>query len=407
MRIGIFTECYLPTLNGVVVSIETFRQEMEKLGHESFIFTPEAKNYEDLDEKHGGPAHVFRFPSFIWPWQKNYPITWPPNRREVIHQVKNLNLDIIHTQHLFTMGRLGLAVGQSLDLPVVHTYHTLIVEYTHYVPVFRGLAKKFFINLSRAYCNQCDQIVTPSPSMKKILIGYGITKPIEPIPTGIELEKLQNPFPEHFIRENWQIPPDRKILLYVSRIAKEKNIGFLFQAFRQLVKFRHHQNGKIDVHLLMVGGGPELPYYQNLVKQWGLNRYITFTDMIKKETVNRYYGVADIFVFPSITETQGIVVTEAMAAGVPVVAVNQMGPSDLIKNNEDGFLTSLKVEEFAAKINKLLNNDALRREMGQNARENAKQYSSLNCALKMEKLYEKTIEQYKQTNRHRSEPKTS
>lgn len=404
MRIGIFSECYLPTLNGVVVSIETFRKEMEKRGHEYFIFAPEETDYEDLDEKHGGPVHVFRYPSFKWTGQKNYPVAWPVNHDEVAHHVKRLNLDIIHSQHLFAMGRLGQFAGQTLGIPVVYTYHTLIAEYTHYVPILGDLAKRAIIRLSRDYCNDCDQVVTPSESMKKILLQYGVTKPIEAIPTGIHVAEMKNHFPEHLIRENWHIPANRKILLYVSRIAQEKNIDFLFKAMRKLAKLRQHKNNIIDFHLLMVGGGPELEHYQKMVKDWGMDNFITFTDMIKKETVNRYFGVADVFVFPSITETQGIVVAEAMAAGVPVVAVGKMGPTDIVKDGHDGYLTSLRVEEFVAKINKLLDNDELRHKMGKAAQKNAQKYSSLNCAILMEKLYEQTIKNY---NSHRPKPKTS
>jgi len=399
MRIGIFSECYLPTLNGVVVSIETFRKEMEKRGHEYYIFAPETQGYDDIKPKDGGPEHVFRFPSFVWPWQKNYPIAKRVNDREAIHQAKSLGLDIIHTQHLFTMGRLGLKVARALDIPAVYTYHTLIAEYTHYVPVLGGLATGPIIKISRDYCNACDQIVTPSEPMKKILLDYGVTRPIEAIPTGIHPEEMQQHFSREAIRKTWDLPENTTILLYVSRIAKEKNIGFLFQAFEQVVKFRRHHHGRVDAHLLMVGGGPELNYYRRLVKKIGLDDYVTFTDMIKKEVVNKYFGAADIFVFPSVTETQGIVVAEAMAAGIPVVAVNKMGPSDIIKNGEDGFLTSLNIHEFAAKINKLLDDDKLRYKMGQAGQTHAKQYSSLNCAIKMEALYEKTREQY---NRHRA-----
>lgn len=401
MRIGIFSECYLPTLNGVVVSIETFRKEMEKRGHEYFIFAPETKDYEDLAPQKGGPDHVFRFPSFRWPGQATYPIAWPVNHRELAHQISRLNLDIIHTQHLFTMGRAGLWVGRKLGIPVVYTYHTLIAEYTHYVPLLGGLTKHAIIELSQNFCNACDQVATPSPSMKKILLSYGVTTPIEPIPTGINLADLQHPFPETFVRQSWNIPANRKILLYLSRVAKEKNIDFLLRAIRHLAKLRQHKHGQIDFHLLMVGGGPELKFYEQLAKKWGLEHFVTFTDMIKKEVANRYFGVADIFVFPSITETQGIVITEAMAAGTPVVAVDQMGPSDIVKSGDDGYLTDLKIEPFVAKINKLLDDDALRRNMGQKARKHAEDYSGLNCAVKMEKLYEQTIERFAKFNSNR------
>jgi glycosyltransferase involved in cell wall biosynthesis len=235
--------------------------------------------------------------------------------------------------------------------------------------------------------------------MKKILEKYGVTSPIEAIPTGVDIEALQKPFRREDIRKMWQIPENKKILLYVSRMAKEKNVEFLLKAFYRLEKLRSHKHERNDTHLLMVGGGPEINEYKELVKKWGLESAVTFTDMVKPELTKRYYGIADIFVFPSVTETQGIVVTEAQGAGVPVVAVNKMGPSDLVKNGEDGYLTDLNIHEFVAKINKLLNDEPLRRKLAHNARQNAKQYSSLNCAMKMEKLYNTVIKNYALENK--------
>jgi glycosyltransferase involved in cell wall biosynthesis len=390
MKIGIFSECYLPTLNGVVVSIETFRQEMEKRGHEYFIFAPETKDFVDKDKK-----HVFRYPSFTWPGQENYPIAFPLLSKKITSKIKDLKLDIIHAQHLFTMGRLGMKVARDLDIPIVYTYHTLIAEYTHYVPIFGGLAKDVIINISKNYCNKCDQIITPSPSMAKILKTYGVKTPIESIPTGIHIEEMKNHFPAKLLRAKWNIPENRKILLYLSRVAKEKNIDFLLKAMKKVLENRREKHGKPDAHLLIVGGGPELNFYKNLVKKMGIENYVTFTDMMQKENANRCFGAADIFVFSSVTETQGIVITEAMAAGVPVVAINKMGPSDLVKNGQDGYLTDLNISDFADKIEKLLDNDSLRQEMGKNAQKSAQEFSSLACAIKMEKLYNTVIQNYK------------
>jgi len=389
MRIGIFSNCYLPTLNGVVVSIETFRKEMEKRGHEYFIFAPETKEYKDKNH-----SHVFRYPSFTVPGQEYYPLAKPFSTSRAIKDAKKLKLDLIHTQHSLNFGTVGLRVARALDIPVVHTYHTLIAEYTHYIPLVSSLARKYIIANSRDYCNSCDQIVTPSSPMKRILRTYGVTSPIESIPTGISLDGFDDYYHKEILRAKWHIPEHQKILLYLSRVAKEKNLSFLFKVMRRLVAKRQKKFGRADVHLILVGGGPELKYYQQLALDWGLETHITFTDMMPKEKANRFYGAADIYVFPSITETQGIVITEAMAAGTPVVAVNKMGPTDLIENGVDGYLTSLNIDEFSGKIEKLLDDRDLRRKMGEKGRENAKKFSSLACALKMETIYEKTISRY-------------
>lgn len=379
MRIGIFTECYHPVLNGVVVSIDTFKDELEKRGHEFFIFTTKCPGYYENNPRITRYACMLPFS----PKGGRYPISWPQLARVQAKQIDCLNLDIIHSQHLLGVGELGIKVGKILNLPTVLTYHTLLAEYTHYVPLLGGLVRRYLVRQSRVICNLCDQIVTPSPSMKKVLRSYGVTTPIQPIPTGVDVKSFENGYTYGELHQKWQIPKHQKILLYVSRIAKEKNIDFLLDSIKVLAIKRH------DFHLLMVGGGPELKHYENKIKHNGLNKVVTFTNMQPKKEANRYYSAADIFVFPSVTETQGIVVTEAMAAGIPAVAINKMGPSDIISDGVDGFLTSLKVGQFSARIEQLLDDDEKRLKMGRYAKENAQKFSvEVTCDL-MEDLYEK------------------
>jgi 1,2-diacylglycerol 3-alpha-glucosyltransferase len=385
-RVGIFSACYKPTLNGVVVSIETFRTELEKRGWQVYIFAPQTPGYHETEQD---STKVFRYPSLIWPGQKNYPLAIPVLAPEVTQKAKALGLNIIHTQHMFTMGNLGLKLGRDLDIPVVYTYHTLIAEYIHYVPLFSQAARAVIISLSRKYCNKCDQIVTPSSPMKKKLRGYGVNSPIEVIPTGVDISDFNNPFSRSELETKWHLPQGKKILLYVSRIAKEKNLDFLFEAIKILASRRE------DFHLLMIGGGPELSHYQNLVRQWNLSSFVTFAGMQPKKDTNRFYGACDIFVFPSITETQGIVITEAMAAGIPAVAVNIMGPIDIIDDGQDGFLTPLKSNLFAQRIEKLLDDEKLRYRLGNQARINSQKFSVEACTDKLEEIYEKTISNYR------------
>ena len=382
MRVGIFSECYKPTINGVVVSIESFREELEKRGHKFFIFTSSTQDYREKD-----PSHVFRFPS-VKTFTKDYPLAIPSFAPFKTDHILNMGLDLIHSQHMFSMGRLGLRIARKLNIPIVHTYHTLISEYTHYIPLFPGLAESSVTRISRNYCNACDQVITPSPSMKKILRSYGVSAPIESIPTGVNLEDFKNPYHKELLRSKWKIPEHQKILLYLSRVAREKNLDFLFSVVKKLAKKRN------DFHLLLVGGGPELDHYQDFVHKADLDSRVTFTGMQEKKEANRFFGAADIFVFPSITETQGIVITEAMAAGTPSVAINKMGPSNIIKNEVNGFLTPLNKKEFSSKIEKLLDDDDLRKKMGKNAKESAEKFSTKHSADKMEDIYEKMLSYY-------------
>lgn len=372
MRIGIFSECYHPTLNGVTVSIDSF---MEILGkkHEYFIFAPAARHFRDIEK------NIFRYPSTTLFGPNDYPIALPFLAPSIKKKVKALGLDIIHAQHsLGMLSAAGLKFARQTNIPIVHTYHTLLVEYAP------SIATGYIKSKSTAFCNQCDQVITPSDAMKEIILGYGVKTPIETIPTGISLDDFQHPYSRDELFDRWQIPRDKKLLLYLSRVAKEKNLDFLFDAIKMLSQKRH------DFHLVLVGGGKELPVYQNKAKALGLGSVITFTDKQEKENANRFFGIGP-FVFPSLTETQGIVVSETMAAGTPAVAINKMGPNDIIKDGVDGFLCNLNLEQFSGKIEKLLDDEILCQKMGAAARENAKEFSKQVCAARMEKLYEKTI----------------
>jgi len=381
MKIGIFSECYSPTINGVVISIETFRKQLEKKGHEFYIFAPGCRHFKDAN------PNVFRSPSISIPGRSFYPVALPFLASSLYAKAASLNLDLIHSQHIFSMGRLGLKIARKLDIPIIHTYHTLLTEYTYYVPLLANFAKKFVINMSVDYCNRCDQIVTPSKPMRKVLLAYGIKTPIEVIPTGIPLEKFAR-LDNRPLKTKWDIPERQKILLFVGRLAKEKNIHFLFDAFLKIIKEYP------DVHLIMVGGGPEENNLKEQVKTLDLFKNITFTGYLPKEEVEKIFASADIFVFPSKTETQGIVVAEAMAAGTVPVAVDKMGPTDVISDKIDGFLVPENIDEFADKILRLLKDDNLRAVMSQKAIEKAKNFSDERTAEHLENLYVKVKNSY-------------
>lgn len=382
MRIGIFSECYHPTHNGVVISIDTFAKALSAKGHEIFIITPYNPHLEEKEE-----PNIIRIPS--WGLHKDYPIgaTFIAFRQG--HQIKHLNLDCFHFQHPFTISNWGLKLARQLKIPTLYTYHTLITEYTHYFPGPTKWKEKIAVNVSRDFCNKIFQVITPSEPMKKVLISYGVKRPIEVIPTGIKVADFCSPFSREELYKTWKIAPEGKLLLYVARIAKEKNLDFLFESIKTLSDKRK------DFQLLMVGGGPQLDYYKNKVRSLGLSEIVTFAGMQKKPGVNRFFGAADIFVFPSITETQGIVITEAMAAGIPAVAINQMGPSDIIQNNIDGFLTDLNQAHFVDKINYLLDHKDIRIKMGRQAKINAQKFSDTASADHMEKLYERITNSYR------------
>lgn len=384
--VAVFTECFEPTTNGVVISVKTFKNTLKPLGWEYVVFAPNSPDYLDQD-----PNKVIRFPSFTWISPKDYPLAIPFLAPRKTNKFYAINPVLVHTQHMFIMGKLGLNLGRKKRIPVVHTYHTLIAEYTHYAGILSPLVRKYLIWKSRRYCNGCNQIVTPSTQMKDVLISYGIITPIEVIPTGIKPENFSSPYTRQEITNKWpSVPLDKTLLLYISRIAKEKNIDMLFNAIKMLSKLNQ------DFHLLMVGGGPELEVYKSLAKKMGLEKFITFTGMIPKgPEVDNIFGAADIFVFPSITETQGIVIAEAMASGTTVMAADRMGQKDIIKHNVNGLLVEPEADEFTKSLNILINDPELRESLSSQGKIDALEFSEENSARKMNDLYEKVRSNYR------------
>lgn len=380
MKIGIFTDSYKPYTSGVVTSISTFKEEMTRLGHEVYIFAPSYPNYNETEE------NVYRFYSVPSPTNPDYTLAIPvyPGLNII---VKKLKLDIIHVQSPFTMGRVGLHYARKYHIPLLLTYHSRYDQYVHYVPVAQDLAKEVTIKYSSSFCNHCDHIVVPSQDIADIVQEFEVKKPISVIPTGIPLYKFEGGDP-NWLRSNYAIPGQNKILLFVGRLTKEKNLPFLIKAFKK-VKTKHR-----DCTLVLTAQGPIESELKSLSHHLGLSGSdIIFTGALPFETLVNVYHSADLFVFSSLTETQGLVLTEAMAAGLPVVAIRASGVQDMVDDGVDGILTNNDMNEFVAAVNSVLEDDELYQRLKNNAFHKAEIMSSRNMALKMEELYENLIDQ--------------
>jgi glycosyltransferase involved in cell wall biosynthesis len=265
----------------------------------------------------------------------------------------------------------------------------LIAEYTHYAGFLSSLVKVYLRNMSKRFCNSCDQVITPSNPMKKILQDYGVTVPIEVVMTGIEPKNYKRVSGQENkqLREKYKIDPEAKICLYISRVAKEKNIDFLFKSFVKI------QDEYPICHLLMVGGGPEEEWAKTRIEELGIKNKVTLTGMLPKIEANKLFGFGDIFTFPSYTETQGIVIAEAMASGTPPVAVGKMGPLDLVHDGKDGYLTKLSISDFSEKVLKLLHDDKMRDIFAMEGLKRVEEFSNETSVTKLISLYEKVLSQ--------------
>ncbi len=342
MNIAIFSDTYLPQINGVVTSMEMFREALEKKGHNVYIFAPQIRGKKLQDD-----ANVFRFASTTFLFQPEYRISLPYSR--AINKFAKLNIDIIHSQTPFTMGLLAVYLAKRHNIPLVHTYHTLFSEYVHYLPIPTDYSKQFAIWVSKSYCNVNQLIIAPTEQIKAELIKYNVTTPIEVIPTGInitDVHKVQT----KIVEDQFKLTKDKIYLSTISRLGKEKNVPFLLNAFK-LVHDVYPNTG-----LIIMGDGPERKALEREATKLGIRDNIVFTGYIDRTQVFPLLKVSTVFVFASKTETQGLVILEAMSMKKPVVAIDAMGVSSVLEDNQGGYLTHDDPTHFSQCVIALLSN---------------------------------------------------
>lgn len=374
MNIAFFTESYKPYISGVTVSVATLTDALRALGHRVYVFAPSYKGHKDSDRD------VFRFPSA--------PSKYPgfrlaiPFSMEISKKLPKLGIDVIHSHSPFQLGLLGKSLAKKLNVPFVYTFHTLFEQYLHYAPLIpREISKKILSAYLKHFCDTSDCVVVPSKPVLGFLKKEGVKSRIEIVPTGINFEASKQ-FTGKFIREKHRIPASAVILLYVGRLSEEKNIPFLFKALK-IISSKHPR-----AHMLLAAGGPQADALKALAKELGLSSRITFAGQIKQPDIFDYYAGADIFVFASTTETQGLVIAEAAGSGLPVVAVDAGGVSDTILDGKHGYLVPHDLKEFARRVGELILNEEKRKKMALAAKEFARErFSARAYAKKAEKIY--------------------
>ncbi|MFH0886702.1 MAG: glycosyltransferase [bacterium] len=375
MKIAQFADSYKPYISGVTVSIETLVHELEKKGNQVKIFAP---SYPGHHEK--GPK-IFRLPSL--------PTRYPNFRIAIPFYPKILkelaNVDIIHSHSPYQTGRMGMRLAKYLKIPYVYTFHTLFEEYIHYIPLLPKEFKKPIISaMIRNFCNQCSAIIVPTPKIKDYLLSKKVNKPIEVIPTGIKTD-LISCADGALMRKFYEIEKDEVLLVYVGRLTEEKNIPFLLRSVARVLK----KNKKIK--FLIAATGPKEGHYRVQAENLGISKQTIFAGQIKSPEIFNYYAAGDIFVFASTTETQGLVIAEAKAAGLPTVAVDAQGINDVLIDGQDGFLVPQDENIFADKVLHLIKNKPLRHKMAKIAGKNAQKLSAHHMANSILKIYKYLI----------------
>jgi len=293
--------------------------------------------------------------------------------------VRTLGLDIIHVHTPFLMGSLGALTARRFNLPLVFTHHTLYHNYAHYLPFGKKMATAIIKQWDINFCNRCDLIIAPSQFVKALVRRSGVRTPISVIPTGLpDNYNAGNP---HWIKEKFALSPDNKILLHVGRMGKEKNIIFLIEAMEKIIQKRK------DTRLVLVGTGPEETNLKQLTWGKNLQQFIFFTGRVSPQELQNCYAGADIFVFASQTETQGMVVGEAKISGLPLVVLYSPCMAEMVFHGKDGYLAHTS-NDFVKYVLYLLDNEKLSISMGQKGKLNALCFSTEVFASKMLEAYD-------------------
>ena len=370
MRIGIFTDTYMPFINGVTTSVLMLRKGLERKGHQVFIVTVNPDNMHFKLEDNGKIIRLPGIPTGIYDYRLTgiYPM-------KALKHIKKWNLDVIHSQTEFGVGTFARIVAKQYGIPLVHTYHTMYEDYVHYIThgYFNRSSKKIVEYLTLFYCDRTiSELVVPTKKAYELFKKkYKVDRNVYIVPTGIDVEKFykENNKKLNLIekRKELGINKDDFVILFVGRIGTEKNIELLLSSMKSFVKEK--------IKLLIVGDGPNLIDYQNYCIKNKINDKVIFAGKVAWNVISDYYLISDVFATASHTETQGLTVIEAMAASLPVICIDDESFTDTVINNLNGLVFQNK-REYKKDIMILYNNRELLKKLSNQARISAETHSS-------------------------------
>jgi glycosyltransferase involved in cell wall biosynthesis len=382
LHVAFFTNAYRPIVNGVVRSVSSFRETISKQGHNVFIFAQAASDYQDQE------PFIFRYPSLPLPIAVDVPAAIPVSPF-VDQLLPALKLDVIHAHHPILLGQTAARKAADLGLPLVFTFHTKYWEYTHYVPFplesIQEFLKNAVHNWLQDYMRKCQRIIIPSESLKDTLVrNYGLESGYSVIPTGIDISPFLDADGQGLrARHGWQ---DDEVIVSVGRLASEKNWGTLIQAVARVMEHRPR------LRLLLIGDGPERQALEQQAGELGIGDKVIFMGQLEFDRIPAYLKAGDLFCFSSVTETQGLVTIEALAAGLPVVAVNGSGTRDIVDDGKEGILVPDDPARLASAISELLSNPARRRLFSDRAVRKARAFDMQHLGRELVDVYRQAIE---------------
>jgi len=391
MNILFISDVFFPRVNGVSTSINTFATELRALGHQVTLIAP---SYTDEDKQEDW---IVRVPSHKIYFDPEDRLMNFGKLKALLPWIRDKHFDVIHIHTPFTAHYVGIHFGKKLDIPVVETYHTFFEDYLHhylpFIPQF--ISRKLARTISRRQCNAVDGIVSPSKPMLDVLKQYGIKTPAEVVATGLDDSSFASVDGEHF-RMSHDIPLTQPMLLFVGRVAHEKNIGFLLAMHVELIK--NHP----DALLVITGEGPAEESIKQSIEKLGISNKVRMIGYLDRgHELIACYKAADIFVFASKSETQGLVLLEAMAQGTAVVAIAELGTKSILTEGEGVLIAKDDINDFADKVSALLSDAPKRQMIGEKGRQYAQEkWTAGILAKKVAKFYKSAINQKSSLSRY-------
>jgi len=383
MRIGLFTDTYPPYINGVSTSVLMLKKALEKKGHQVFVVTV---NNEGMEYKFENDETIIRIPGIpigIYDYRLTsiYPI-------KAVNTIRKWNLDVIHSHTEFGIGTFARFMSKQFNIPLVHTYHTMYEDYIHYITkgYFDSSSKKIVEYLTLFYCDKtANELIVPTKKTYDLFKEkYEVNKNIHIIPTGIEIDRfyIENVDKQKVkgLKQKYQILKNEFSIVFVGRLAKEKNIEFLIEKHKELVKYNQ------DAKLLIIGDGPDMEEYRKLVHKLKLEENIILVGRVPYDEMPNYYHLADVFVTASQTETQGLTVIEAMAAGITPVCIKDESFENVVIDGLNGRLFKNK-NEYIKIMKELMEHPDVLSTLANQARVNAEAYSSKYYAERVLDVY--------------------
>ena len=385
MRIAIFTDTFLPQVNGVVRSIVTTANVLAKHGHSIAIFTVNAEKLskkvkaKELDER----IQVYPFSSFALPTYKELQVripTFVPS----LYEVYRFNPDLIHSHTTFGIGWEAVMSANFLNIPLVGTHHGFLAEFLKHVKLDYRIMKPLARRYLSFYYNRCDAVISPSVALVKELMQYKLRRPVHVLSNPVDLKYFSVNKTKEFLRKKFHL--NKPVIIHFGRLSYEKSTDLVLKAFAQIL------NWGIDAQLIIIGDGPERGKLEAIGRKLNIDKSVEFTGTLRDNDLTERIAAGDFFVSASTIETQGLVFLEAMALGLPVIGVNAGGVPEYVDNGKNGFIVEPgNVRAIAEAMKKFIEHPELRDSFGQNAKECVKKYDAEIIVGEIEKVYKTLV----------------